>query len=320
MKIARPLITALALLLAAFAGAQTYPTRPITLVVTTSAGTTPDVLARHMAPVLSQRLGQPVIVDNRAGASGNIGAAQVAKAAPDGHTLMMTALLFSMTPAFNKDLPFDPDADFAPIGTVGKATLALVAHPSNPATTAREYLAQARSRPGQSNFGTPGIGTPHHLILELLKRQEQVDIVHVPYKGTAGMVAGLLGGEIGAAFFPLVGALPSAKGGKLKILAILSEKRIELAPDVPTFRDEKIDDMDIDQWMAMFAPAKTPRDIIRRVHQEVAAAMESATVKDFNQKQGIVPMPGTPEELGVLMKKELARWKKVVAEAGIKPE
>jgi tripartite-type tricarboxylate transporter receptor subunit TctC len=317
----RVLLSAGCLLLAVqLVSAQTYPTRPITLVVTTSAGTTPDVLARHMAPILSQRLGQPVIVDNRAGASGNIGAAQVAKAAPDGHTLMMTALLFSMTPAFNKDLPFDPDADFAPIGTVGKATLALVAHPSNPATSAREYLANARSRPGQANFGTPGIGTPHHLILELMKRQEKVDIVHVPYKGTAGMVAGLLGGEIGAAFFPIVGAIPSAKGGKLKILAILSEKRIEMAPDVPTFRDEKIDDMDIDQWMAIFAPAKTPRDIIRRVHQEVAATMESPVVKDFIQKQGILPMPGTPEDLGALMKKELARWKKVVTEAGIKAE
>lgn len=308
------------MLVTGMVAAQTYPTRPITLVVTTSAGTTPDVLARHMAPVLSQRLGQPVIVDNRAGASGNIGAAQVAKAAPDGHTLMMTALLFSMTPAFNKDLPFDPAADFEPIGTVGKATLALVAHPSNPATSVKDYLALAKSRPGQSNFGTPGIGTPHHLILELLKRQEKVDIMHVPYKGTAGMVAGLLGGEIGAAFFPIVSAVPAAKGGKLKILGVLSEKRIDMAPDVPTFRDEKIDDMDIDQWMAMFAPAKTPRDIIRRVHQALTATMESPAVKEFNEKQGILPMPGTPEELGTLLKKELARWKKVVAEAGIKPE
>ncbi|MFN0304604.1 MAG: Bug family tripartite tricarboxylate transporter substrate binding protein [Burkholderiales bacterium] len=315
------LVVAVSMLLAAgIAMAQTYPTRPITLVVTTSAGTTPDVLARHLSPLLSQRLGQPVIVDNRPGASGNIGAAQVAKAAPDGHTLMMTALLFSMTPAFNKDLPFDPDTDFAPIGTLAKATLALVAHPSNPATSAREYVALARSRPGHANFGTPGIGTPHHLILELLKRQEKVDIVHVPYKGTAGMVAGLLGGEIGAAFFPLVGAMAPAKGGKLKILAILAEKRIELAPNVPTFREENIDDMDIDQWMAVFAPAKTPREIINRVNQELMATMESPIVKDFNRSQGILPMPGTPDELGVLMKRELARWKKVVAEAGIKAE
>lgn len=320
MEINRAVFAISMLFAAGIAVAQTYPTRPITLVVTTSAGTTPDVLARHISPLLSQRLGQPVVVDNRPGASGNIGAAQVAKAAPDGHTLMMTALLFSMTPAFNKDLPFDPDADFAPIGTLAKATLALVAHPSNPATSAREYVALARSRPGQSNFGTPGIGTPHHLILELLKRQEKVDIVHVPYKGTAGMVTGLLGGEIGAAFFPLVGAMAPAKGGKLKILAILAEKRIDLAPDVPTFREENIDDMDIDQWMAVFAPAKTPREIIRRVSQELMATMDSPIVKDFNLKQGILPMPGTPEELGALMKKELARWKRVVAEAGIKAE
>ncbi len=320
MQTMRALIATSMLIAAGAALAQAYPTRPITLVVTTSAGTTPDVLARHMAPVLSQRLGQPVIVDNRAGASGNIGAAQVAKALPDGHTLMMTALLFSITPAFNKDLPFDPVADFAPIGTVGKATLALVTHPSHPAASAREYLALARSRPGQSNFGTPGIGTPHHLILELLKRQEKVDIVHVPYKGTAGMVTGLMGGEIGAAFFPIVSAVPAAKGGKLKILAILADKRIAMAPDVPTLREENIDDSDIDQWMAIFAPAKTPRDIIRRVHQELTATMESATVKEFNEKQGILPMPGTPEALGSLLKTELARWRGVIAEAGIKPE
>ena len=298
-----------------------YPNRPITIVVATTIGTTPDVLARHLAPLLSQRLGQPIVIDNRAGASGNIGAATVAKAAPDGYTLMLTAVLFTMTPAFNKALPFDPANDFEPIGTLAKATLAFVVNPGVPAGNMAEYLALARGRPGQTNFGTPGVGTPHHLILEMLKLQEKVDIVHVPYKGTAGMVTGLVSGEIGAAFFPLVGALPQASGGKLKILAILTDKRSEFAPNVPTFRESNVDGMgDLDNWMALFAPAKTSRDIIRRLNQEVMPLVELPSSREFHAKQGIVPMPGTPEELGVLVKKELSRWKGVVDRAGIRPE
>ena len=270
----RAAVVTAGLFLATATTAQTspYPNRPITIIVATTLGTTPDVMIRFLAPRLAQRLGQPIVIDNRAGASGNIGAAAAAKAAPDGYTLLLTAVLFTMTPAFNKSLPFDPAADFEPIGTLAKATLAFVTNPSVAANNMAEYLALARAKPGQSNFGTPGVGTPHHLILEMLKLQEKVDIVHVPYKGTAGMVSGLLSGETSAAFFPVVGALPQAAGGKLKMLAVLSDRRSEYAPSVPTFRESSVDGMsDLDNWMALFAPARTARDITARIHREIMA-------------------------------------------------
>ena len=311
----------LAGMLAVPAYSQTFPSRPITVVVATSPGSTPDVLMRHLSVALSQRLGQPLVIDNRAGASGNIGAAHVAKAAPDGHTLLFTAVLFTMTPAFHKSLPYDPASDFEPIGTLGKATLALVAHPSMSASNANEYLALARSRAGSLNFGTPGVGTPHHLILELMKQQEKVDIVHVPYKGTAGMITGVIAGETGSAFFPLTAALPQAAAGKLRILALLTERRSEFAPQVGTFREAGLDGMsDLDNWTALFAPARTPPEIVRRINREVMPLMDAAENRDFLAKHGVVPMTGSPEALGALVKRELPRWRRVVDQAGIKAE
>jgi tripartite-type tricarboxylate transporter receptor subunit TctC len=300
--------------------AQTYPTKPIRFIVPFTAGTGPDILARTLGEAMAKRLGQPIVVENKAGASGNIGTEQVAKATPDGYTILVTVTTFAMAPALFKPLPFDPVNDFAPIGEVAVGNLALVVNPVLNVATVPELVALAKSKPGVLNYASPGNGTPQHLAMELFKQQMGIDIVHVPYKGSAGAVADVIANQVPMMIMPVHTALPYAAAGKLKILAVSGDKRSALAPDSPTFREAGMRDFDIDLWYGLLAPAQTPRPIIERLNQEIAVALGQSEIRESLLKQGLNPTTSTPEAFGALIRSDLACWESVVAQAKIKAD
>src|SRR5436309_1880420 len=314
---------ALSLLLSAPAAlaqtAASYPSRPITLIVPYTPGSGIDILARAIAPKLNQKWGHPVVVDNKPGASGIIGADAVAKAAPNGYTLMVTVNSFTMAPPLYKNMPYDPIADFAPIAKIAIASYAFAVNPAVvPARDLSEFLATVKAKPGELNYGSPGNGTPHHLAMELMKLRLGLQIVHVPYKGLSGAMTDLLGGQVQMMFAPVHALLPNARAGKLKFLAVTGPRRSPFAPDAPTFRERGFDFMDdIDAWYAVMGPARLPRDVVAKVNAELRAIMFSADVREQLTNQGLVPVASTPEELAALIKADLLRWAKVVAEAKI---
>ena len=314
--LARGLLAALALA-ALPALAQTYPAKPIRFVVPFTPGTGMDILARTLGEPLGKRLGQPIVVENKPGASGNLGSDFVAKSLPDGYTLMVTANTFTMTPALYKPLPYDPVNDFAPVGRVAMGNLALVVNPALGVDTVAELVALAKRRPGQLNYASPGNGTPQHLAMESFKQVAGVDIMHIPYKGSAGAVTDVVGGQVPMMVMPVHTALPFAAAGRLKVLAVSGEKRSVQAPNYPTFREAGVENLDVDLWYAVLAPARTPREVILRLQQEIGAVLALPDIRDALIKQGLTPAPGTPDELGALLKADLARWQKVVTEAKI---
>lgn len=305
----------------AAAQAQTYPSRPITVVVPYSPGTGIDIVARTIGPKLSERWDQPVVVENRPGASGNIGADLVAKAQPNGYTMMVTVITFAMTPSLYKNIPYDPIKDFTPVAEVATGSMALAVNPSVlPVNSLKELIAQAKADPGKLNYASPGNGTPQHLGMELLKQRLGIDIVHVPYKGAAGAVTDLIGGQVPIAYLPVHTAAPHVKSGKLRLLGIAGEKRSVFAPDTPSFKEIGFADMDIELWYGVFGPAGLPREIVQRWNQELASILGLPEVKESMLKQGLVAAYGKPEELAALVKTDVARWKEVVRKAGIKPD
>jgi tripartite-type tricarboxylate transporter receptor subunit TctC len=305
-------------LFSALCAAQSYPSRPITLVVPATPGSGPDVVARLFGQKLSQRVNQPVVVDNKPGASGNIGAALVAKAPPDGYTLMVTINNFVITPALYKDLPYDPVEDFTTISRLAVGNLALVANPKVlPVHTLKELTAQSRANPGKLNYGSPGNGSPIHLAVELLKQKLALDIVHVPYKGMGGFMNDLLGGQIQLSIIPVHTALPHAKAGRLNVLAVSGENRSALAPDVPSFGELGLKDVDIELYYWVAGPAGLPRSVVQELNQHAVAILAMPDVRDGLQKQGMIPSSSTPDEIGSTVKADVARWKKFVAEAKI---
>ena len=300
---------------ASTASAQSYPSRPITLVVPATPGSGPDVVARTMGQRLAQRLGQPVVVDNKPGASGNIGAGIVAKAAPDGYTLMATINNFVITPALYKNLPYDPVKDFTTISKLAEGHLALVVNPKVlQVQSLKDLAAHARANPGKLNYGSPGNGSPIHLAVELLKQQMQLDIAHVPYKGMGGFMGDLLGGQIQLSMIPVHTALPHAKGGRLTVLAVSGENRSALAPDLPSFGELGLKNLDIELYYWLAGPAGLPRDIVRKLNDEAVAIMALPEVRESLLKQGMVPASSTPEAIGTLIRNDVARWKQFVQE------
>ena len=317
--------TALALMALLHAGAtaaqtaSSYPSRTVTLIVPFSAGTGMDAVARAIAPRLSQRWGQAVVVDNRPGASGNIGAEAVARSAPNGHTLMVTAGTITITPALFKNVPYDVVADFAPVAKLGIAGYAFTVNPAvMPANDLNALLATVKSNPGKFHYSSPGNGTPHHLGMELLKLRLGLDIPHVPYKGLAGALTDLLGGQVQMIFTLVPSAIPHVRAGRLKVLAVTGTTRTALMPDAPTFREQGIAFMDqLDAWYGLLAPARTPPDIIARLNAEVRTVLALPEVRDQLMKQGIEPAPGTTEEFTALIRDELVRWAALVRDAKI---
>ena len=310
----------LVLSLAALHSAQAqerYPNRPIRVIVPFTAGTGMDLLARTIGQKLSERLKVPVVVDNRAGASGNIGTEAVAKSPADGYTLLMTASTIVQNAALSRSVPYDPVRGFTPIALAAIGNMALVVHPSVAAKSVTEFVALAKAQPGKLNYASPGSGTPHHLAMELFKLNFGIDVAHVPYKGTAGAVTDILGGQLQSMFLPVHVALPHARAGKLRILAAGGSNRSPVTPELPSLAEEGVKDIDVDIWYALFAPAGLSRDIVALLNGEVVAILGQPDVRDSLQKQGLNPVTGTPDELGKLVESDLERWAKVVRAARI---
>jgi tripartite-type tricarboxylate transporter receptor subunit TctC len=311
---------ALLALLASGAAAQTFPSRPVTLVVPFSPGTGIDILARAIQPKLQERWKQPVIVENKPGASGNIGTDFVAKSAPDGHTLMVTVNTYTITPALFKNMPYDAATDLAPVSKIAVATYCFAVNPNVfPVSNMQEAIAAIKANPGKYNFASPGNGTPHHVGMELIKLNLGLDATHVPYKGFAGAMTDLVGGQVQMMFTLVHSAIPHARAGRIRILAVTGAQRSPQFPEAPTFREQGIDFMDdVDAWYAVMAPGKTPPDLVQRLNADVNAVMNLPDVKENLTKQGLIPVTSTPQELQQLIKSDLARWQKVVTDAKIK--
>jgi len=295
-----------------------FPNKAVTLVVPFTSSSGSDIIARIVAPKLAQRWGQPVVVDNKPGASGNLGAQQVAAAAPDGHTLLMAINTFTMTPAIYKKMPFDPIADFAPVAKLAEASFVFAVNPGVPANDMKSLVAYAKLHPGKLNYATPGNATPQHLAMELLKSDTGIDVVHVPYKGISGAITDLMGGQVQMMFATVHSMRPHAQAGRVRLLAVTGEKRSAFAPDVPTFKEQGIGIMDgVDAWFAVLAPARTPPDVVARLNRDFVSVLNSEEVKESLEKQGLVVRTSSSVELGTRLKEDLARWKRVVANAKI---
>jgi len=300
--------------------AQAWPTQPVKIVVPFSPGTGMDILARTVGPKLAEMWGQPVVVDNRPGASGNLGANLVAKSPPDGYTLVMGASTLIINKTLYRDMPYDPIADLEPVGLAANASLLLVANPKLGITTAKDLIAQAKANPGKLVYGSPGIATPHHMAMELFKARAGVDIVHVPFSATGPAVTQLLGGEVPLMFLPVHVAITHVKAGKLVALAAGGSERHPLAPDVPTLAELGLRNANTDIWYALWAPARTPASIVNRIQSDLRKALAMPDVREALAKQGMQERDGTPAELRALMDKDFALWADVVRTAGIKSE
>lgn len=297
------------------AAAQT-PGRAITIVVPTTAGTGPDILARTIGEELQQRWSQPVIVENKAGASNTIGTQFVARAAPDGHTLLMAANPFTATVSLFKSVPYDPVNNFAPIIQVATGSIALAVHPSVPAYSAKDFVGYVKARPGQLNYSSPGVGVPHHLAMELFKLVAKIDINHVPYRGTAGATQDLVGGHVSAGFQAVHVALPLVQNNQLRFLAVAGRERIRVAPDVPTFIEEGLP-VEVDFWYGVFAPAGTPPRVVEHYNREINDIIRVPGIVEKLAKQGLTVVGGTPEHLGAFVVQDIVKWQKVIRAAGI---
>jgi tripartite-type tricarboxylate transporter receptor subunit TctC len=285
-----------------------------------TAGTGPDLLARILAEELRQRWNQPVIVENKPGASGNIGTDAAARAAPDGQTLLMTVNTFVMNASLYRSIPYDPEKSFVPIVEIATGVLALIVHPSLNVSTFAELIALARSKPGETNYASPGRGTPQHLAMELLKLTAKIDLMHVPYPGSAGAVKDVVGGHVSAMFLPVHTALPLAEAGQIRILAVGSQARAPQAPQVPTLAELGVTGFDVDLWYAALAPAGTPKDMVDRYNAVFNEILAQPGVKALLDKQGLIAQGGTPERLAELIAKDRVRWAKVVEDAKITSE
>jgi len=297
-----------------------YPSRPIRVIVPYTPGTGIDILARLIGQKLGDKLGVVVIVDNRPGASGNIGTEAVSRSASDGYTLLATASTLVTNAALQKSVPYDPIKGFTPIGPTAIGNLALVVNPAVPARSVKELVALATAKPGELNYASPGSGTPHHLAAELFKLHFGVNMTHVPYKGSAGAVSDLLGGQVQVMFLPVHVALPYVQAGKLRMLASGGAHRSPATPDVPSLAEEGVTDIDVDIWYAMLGPPGLAKDQVTMLNAQINAILRDADVRDALLKQGLNPLPGTPEDLSRMISTDFERWTSVVRAAKIEAD
>ncbi|MEI7443541.1 MAG: tripartite tricarboxylate transporter substrate binding protein [Burkholderiales bacterium] len=303
------------------APAPAWPSKPIRLVVPYATGGFNDLRSRQIGQHLSKALGQPVIIDNKAGAGGTLGIDLVAKAAPDGYTIGMGNLAsLSVNVSLMKKVPYDPQKDLAPIVLVEQSPLVLTAGPGTSAKTVGELLAQARAQPGKLTFASSGIGGAHHLSGEMLLQLAGADLAHVPYKGGSQGATDLMAGHVAVMFEMGYSALPSIKAGRIRALAVTSSKRLQVLPDVPTMIEAGVQGFESYNWQGLVAPAGTPRAIVDRLNREVNAILAMPEVRDGIVAQGSQPSGGTPEQFAAFVKTETAKWGKVVRDANIQPE
>jgi tripartite-type tricarboxylate transporter receptor subunit TctC len=320
VTITRNLAAAALLTFSAFAQAQTWPGQTIKIIVPFTPGTGMDTIARAVSPKLSERLGQSVVVQNTPGASGNIGADAVAKATPDGYTVLMGANTMLMASQMYKSVPFNPVTDFSPVSMAAYGTLMLVSNPKANIKSLKDFLALAKSKPGFISYGSPGIGTPHHMAMELLKSEAKISVLHIPYKGTAGYVQDLLGGEIAVGFLPVHVAQGFVSSGKLNALAVGSAKRNPAAPNVETMQELGMKGLDVDMWYGFFVPTRTPASVVTRLNTEIAAIMKLPDVQSVLTRGGLDASASTPAELTTIVSKDYQRWGNVIKTNGIAAE
>ena len=302
-----------ALIVGSSAIAQTYPSQPIKFVVPFTPGTGMDIIARTVGPKLTERLGQPVIVENRPGASGNIGAEIVAKSPADGYTIMVGANTLVIAPHLYTSVPFDPLADFAPVMIAATTTLVLVANPNSGIGSVADLIARAKAQPGKLTYGSPGVATPHHMAMELFKDLTGTDLLHVPYKGSAGAVTDLVSGQINVMFLPIHQVLPYRESGRLKLLAAGGAKRHPSAPELPTLVELGVKGAEAaDIWYAYYAPKGVPAPVIEKLNGELRAIHALPEVKATLAKVGLDVTSSTPDELYALMKRDYARCGEIV--------
>jgi tripartite-type tricarboxylate transporter receptor subunit TctC len=305
---------------AAQAQENPYPSRPVHLIVPYTPGTGADILARVLGPKLGERWKVAVVTENKAGATGNIGTEFVAKSAPDGHTLLFVATSFGTTPALQRALPFDPVKSFSPVALVATSALVVVVNPQLPARSMREFIELAKREPGKLHYSSPGNGGPQHLAMELIKLETGMNIVHVPYKGAAGALADVVGGHVQATIAALQTAHPHALSGKLRAIGVMSAERSQAFSEVPTLKEQGLAELEVETWYGAFAPAGTPSAVVLKVNSEINSLLKDPAIVQLLSKQGMTPVGGPPERLGELVKRELARWTRVVNAAGIKAD
>ena len=300
--------------------AQNYPSKPIRMILPFPPGAPSDMVGRVVAQKLGEQLGENVIPDNRPGAGGNVAMTQLAKAPADGYTLTVTSPVLALSPSLYKSLQYDPLKDFAPVARLASIENVMLVHPSVPTTTLKDFVALARAKPGKLNFGSGGAGTTNHLANELLKYLEKIDITHVPYKGATVATVALIGGEIDEVIVSVASVLPLINAGKVRPLAVLSENRVATLPNVPTSKEAGFPKFQMSIWYGMFAPVGTPREIIMKLNREVIKSMEGREAREKMAAAGIDPWPGSPEQLGVLLKSEMARYATIVEAAKLPKE
>jgi tripartite-type tricarboxylate transporter receptor subunit TctC len=297
-----------------------YPSRPIRIIVPQSPGGTTDFTARLIAPRLSERIGQSVVVDNRAGAGSLIGTDLVAKSVPDGYTLLVVASSLTIIPSMYRKVPFDPVQDFAPVTTLSSYPNLIVVHPSVPTNTVRELIALAKAKPGTLNYGSGGTGTGTQLGALLFASMAGVNIVHVPYKGGGPALTALLAGEVQLYFAPMPSALPLARAGRLKALAVTSRKRSPAMADTPSVAEAGLPDYDESTWNGLLAPARTPSAVIWKLNGELKAILTAPATRERLIGEGAEPAWSIPEAFAGMIKREVDKWAKVIRQAGIQPE
>ena len=313
---------AAALMVAGGAAAQpAFPAKPIRFVVPFPAGGPLDITARAIGQELNRSLGQPVIVDNRPGAGGNIGADVVAKSPPDGHTILMGAVsTHAINPTLYAKIPYDPIRDFAPVTLVTSVPNVLVLHPSVPARNVKELIAIAKARPGQLNFASGSTGSAGHLAGELFKTMAGVDMVHVPYKGAAPAVVDLLAGHVSLMFDNMSSALPNVKTGRVRALAVTTLKRSPMLPSLPTIDESGLRGFDISTWFGVFAPGGTPSAIVARLHAEIVRALATSDMRERLALLGAEPVGNSPEEFAAFVRAEIPKYAKVISASGAKAD
>ncbi|HEV7394037.1 MAG TPA: tripartite tricarboxylate transporter substrate binding protein [Burkholderiales bacterium] len=314
--------TCVALLFAAacgVVGAQTYPVKPVRMVNPFSPGGSLDLVARALAKTMTAELGQPVVVENRAGAGGNIGVETVAKSAPDGYTLLAVQSSITINPSLQKQVPYDPIKDFEPISKLSSYMFFLVVHPSTQARSVQQLIVLAKARPNQLNYASVGVGSGTHLAGELFKSMASVKMTHIPYKGSGPSIIDLVGGHV-ALMFGSTSVLPHVQTKKLVLLGVSGAKRSDFVPEAPTIAESGLPGYEVTAWNALFAPAGTPSPIVNRLNALVKTGLAHPESKAVMEAQGLDATPSTPAELGQLVRTELAKWAKVINTAGIKAE
>jgi tripartite-type tricarboxylate transporter receptor subunit TctC len=301
--------------------AEIYPSKPIRMIVPYPPGGASDIIARMLGQKLSGSLGQPVVIENRAGAGGNIGADAVAKAPPDGYTLLMGNIgPNAISPGLYKTLPFDPIKDFTPISLVSAVPIVLVVHPSLPIKTVKDLIALATATPGRFAYASAGVGSSNHLAMELFKSMANVDLLHVPYKGGGPAMTDLIGGQIGIAFDTLPVVLSHVRSGKLRAIAIAGTRRSELLPGVPTVAESGLPGYSASSWGGVMGPAGMPPAIVSRLNAEIIKVLKQSDFRERLAAEGIEVMGSTPDEFGSFLKAEISKWTIVINTAGIKAE